>query len=117
MSRKEGTPDRPCEEPEHDEVVHLQEIAARDANYVFDSGDSVGARRLALAFHVEYCRYRIARSSFTTSAPLLSPSVAIQLKFGRPDYHYNRSTMAWANSLVDAVPPKSQVRTLPSFSV
>jgi hypothetical protein len=30
---------------------------------------------------------------------------------------YNRPTMAWANSLVDAVPPKSPVRTLPSFSV
>jgi hypothetical protein len=51
MSGKEGTSDRPCEEPEHDEVVHLQEIAARDANYVFDFGASLGARRLALGFH------------------------------------------------------------------
>jgi len=51
MSWKEGTPDRPCEEPEHDEVVHLQEIAARDANYVFDFGASLGARRPALGFH------------------------------------------------------------------
>jgi hypothetical protein len=30
---------------------------------------------------------------------------------------FNRPTMAWANSLVDAVPPRSPVRTLSSFSV
>jgi hypothetical protein len=30
---------------------------------------------------------------------------------------FNRPTMAWANSFVDAVPPRSPVRTLSSFSV
>ena len=29
----------------------------------------------------------------------------------------NRPTIAWANSLVEAVPPRSAVRTLSSFSV
>ena len=51
MSGKEGTTDRPCEESEHEEIVHLQEIAARDTNYVFDFGASLGARRLAFGFH------------------------------------------------------------------
>jgi hypothetical protein len=51
MSGEEGTPDRPGEEAEHDEVVHLQKIAARDANYIFDFGASLGASRLALGFH------------------------------------------------------------------
>jgi hypothetical protein len=30
---------------------------------------------------------------------------------------FARATMAWTNSLVDAVPPRSPVRTLSSFSV
>ena len=51
MSGKEGPSDRACKEPEHDEVVHLKEIAARDANHVFDFGVSLGARRLARGFH------------------------------------------------------------------
>src|ERR1700732_3900989 len=54
MSRKEGTPDRSGEEPEHNEVVHFQEIAARNANHVLDIGASLGARRVALGFHVTW---------------------------------------------------------------
>src|ERR1700738_3586366 len=54
MSRKEGTPDRSGEEPEHNEVVHFQEIAARNANHVLDIGASLGVRGVALGFHVTW---------------------------------------------------------------
>jgi hypothetical protein len=33
------------------QTTSLQEITARDANYVFDFGASLGASRLALGFH------------------------------------------------------------------
>jgi hypothetical protein len=51
LSGKESPSDRACEEPEHDEVVHLKEIATRDANHVFVFGVSLAARRLAGGFH------------------------------------------------------------------
>jgi hypothetical protein len=40
MYGRKGAPDRRCVVPEHNEVVHLEEIAARDSNHVFDFGAS-----------------------------------------------------------------------------
>src|ERR1700722_6900092 len=51
MSGKKGAPNRPGKEPEDNEVVHLQEITARDANDTLDLGASVGVRRVAFGFH------------------------------------------------------------------
>src|SRR6202034_4455918 len=49
---KKCSPDRCGVITEDDKVVHLQEVAGRDANHVFDFGASLGTRRLALGFHI-----------------------------------------------------------------